>query len=334
MEKLVPTLFLEIYRKYFGVTYDTAQESTWQWLTTQHISDFYMPVYTREHPPNTCLTLHEGHRPKMFLWMVEEFAFILCHLPKDDRDGALVLGHELLLLACSQCRRKRGSRHTGATPLERLPTCSFQTLEHAVLAPDTIQLERLAWAVFDNIMGPGEAPPLSGFKTYNQIVRCLASKAYKGVHMHCPACTSASFGTEVKTSKMESPDSKKRIRPRRYTMTRDVREEFVGSYSTFKEKQHIVGKDQSYAPTCPVDPNTQGMKWMKEHQCSYGDVELEFWFLLRPLTNGDEEPTHQLARRLLSVWHWSSAVEPPTYPPMPTSMNIGYWLCESNDEDE
>ena len=198
--------------------------------------------------------------------MVEEFAFILCHLHKDDRDGALVLGHELLLLAHSRCHRKRGSRRAGATPLDRLPTCPFQTLECAMLAPDTIQLECLAWAVFDNIMGPGEAPPLSGFKTYNQIVGCLASKAYKGVHTHCPAHTSTSFGAEVTTSRMGSPDSKKRTRPRHYTMMRDVREEFVGSYSALKEKQDIVGKDQSYAPTCPVDPNTQGMKWMKECQ--------------------------------------------------------------------
>ena len=141
----------------------------------------------------------------MFLWMIEEFAFILCHLPKDDRDGALVLGHELLLLACSHCHRKRGLRRAGATLLDRLPMCSFQTLEHAMLVPDTIQLERLAWAVFDNIMGPGEAPPLSGFETYNQIVRRLARKAYKGVHTRCPACTSASFGMEGTTSNMEWP---------------------------------------------------------------------------------------------------------------------------------
>ena len=121
MEKLAPTLFLEIYRKCFGVAYDVTQESTWRWLTTQHISDFYTPAYTQEHPPNICLTLREGHRPKMFLWMIEEFAFILCHLPKDDRDGALVLGHELLLLAHSCCCRKRGSCHAGATLLDRLP---------------------------------------------------------------------------------------------------------------------------------------------------------------------------------------------------------------------
>ena len=166
-------------------------------------------MYTQEHPPNICLTLREGHRPKMFLWMIEEFAFILCHLPKDDQDGALVLGHELLLLAHSHCHRKRGSHCAGATPLDRLPACSFQTLERAMLVPDTIQLEWLAWAVFDNIMGPGEAPPLSGFKTYNQIVGCLARKAYKGVHTRCPVHTSASFGMEGTTSNIEDPESKK-----------------------------------------------------------------------------------------------------------------------------
>ena len=67
--------------------------------------------------------------------------------------------------------------------------------------------------------------------------------------MCCPACTSASFGTEGMTSKMESPESKKDTRPRHYTMTWDVREEFVGLYSTFKEKQDVVGKDQSCAST-------------------------------------------------------------------------------------
>ena len=266
--------------------------------------------------------------------MIEEFAFILCHLPKDDRDGVLVLGHELLLLAHSRCCWKRGSHHAGATPLDRLPACSFQTLESAMLAPDTIQLEQLAWVVFDNIMGPGEAPPLAGFETYNQIVGHLASKAYKGVHTPCPAHTSASFGAEGMTSKVESTEYKKGTKPQCYTMTRDVREEFVGSYSAFKEKQDIAGKDQSCAPMRPVDPNTQGMKWMKLRQHSYRDVQLEFWLLLRPLTDGGEEHTHQLVHRLLSVWHWSSAVNPYTYPPAPTSLDIGYWLCESNNEDE
>ena len=225
------------------------------------------------------------------------------------------MGHELLLLACSRCCRKRGSCHAGPTPLDRLPACTFETLEHTVLVTDTIQLECLAWAVYDNIMGLGETPPLSGLETYNQIIGCLSGKAYKGLHTRCPAHTSASFGAEVAKAGLEGPDSKKRTKPQSYTMMRDVREEFTGSYSALRGKQSVMGRDQMSAPTHPVNPNIQGMKWMKECQRSYCDTQLGFWLLLRPLTDRGEESTHQLARRLLSVWHWSSAVDPPTYSP-------------------
>ena len=91
----------------------------------------------------------------------------------------------------------------------------------------------------------------------------------------------------------------------------------AGSYSALKEKQYGVGKRPIMsAPMHPVDPNIQGMKWMKERQCSYRDVQLDFWLLLRPLTDGGEESTHQLAHRLLFMWQWSLAVNPPTYPPV------------------
>ena len=107
----------------------------------------------------------------------------------------------------------RGSRCTGPTPLDRLPVCTFKTMECAVLVTDTIQLECLAWVVFDNIMGLGKTPPLSGLESYSQIVRRLVGKAYKGLHMHCPACKSASFGTEVTRVRVEGPDSKKHAKP-------------------------------------------------------------------------------------------------------------------------
>ena len=199
-------------------------------------------------------------------------------------------------------------------------------------APDTIQLNRSAWAVYNNVMGPSETPPLCGFETYDQIIRCLASKAYKGVHMHCPARTSASFGAEGTTEIVENPESRKDNRPPRYTMTRDVRQEFRGSYSAYKEKQDIAERNQSYASSHVVNPNTHGMKWMKERQRSYRDIQLEFWLLLRPLTDGSEERTHQLARRLLSVWHWSSAVEPPTYPPC--TYIYGHWILAAPNKEE
>ena len=148
-------------------------------------------------------------------------------------------------------------------PLDRLPTCTFKILECAVLATDTIQLEHLAWAVLDNIMGPDEAPSLSRLETYNQIIRCLAGKAYKGLNTCCPMHTSTSFGAEVTSARPGGSDSKRCAKPQRYSMMRDMREEFAGSYSALKEKQSMVGRDQSLALTHPVNPNIQVMKWMK-----------------------------------------------------------------------
>ena len=198
-----------------------------------------------------------------------------------------------------------------------------------------IQLEGMVWVVFDNIMGLGEALPLSGLEIYAQIIECLAGKAYRGQHVHCPARTSASFGAEAMSRpRPGGPEPKKPGRPQCYSMMRDVRKEFVGLYSALKEKQDLAGGDQSSAPFHPVDPNIQGMKRMKECQHSYRDVQLDFQLLLRPLMDGGEESTHQLACRPLSMWHWSSDINLPTYPPAPTSMNIGYRLRESRGENK
>ena len=62
-------------------------------------------------------------------------------------------------------------------------------------------------------------PQLSGFETYSQILGHLVDKAYKGLHMCCPAHTSASFGMEVKTRlRSGGPDPKKIGKPQRYSM--------------------------------------------------------------------------------------------------------------------
>ena len=66
------------------MAYDATQESTWHWLTNQHIRDFSMPSYTRDDPPGMCITMHEGYRPKMFLWMFEEYVYIPKQLRVDD----------------------------------------------------------------------------------------------------------------------------------------------------------------------------------------------------------------------------------------------------------
>ena len=269
MESLVPTLFQEIYRKHFSVAYDMTHESTWCWLTSQHIRNFYAPMCTKDVLPGACITLREEHSPKMFLWMIEEYVYILFHLHVDDHDGLLVLGHELLLLAHSRCCRKRGGgwglHRMSPTPLDRLPACTLKTLKCVVQAKDTIQLEHLAWGVFDNVMG--KMPQLSGFETYSQILRCLVDKAYKGLQMHCTVCISALFGIEVTIIRLipGGPEPQKSARPERYSSTRDAIKELRGSYSALKDKQDSVGGDQASAEVVQTaDPNIHALKWMKE----------------------------------------------------------------------
>ena len=67
---------------------------------------------------------------------------------------------------------------------------------------------------------------------------------------------------------------------------------------------------------------------MKERQCLYTDAQLNIWLLLRLLTDGSEVSNQHLACRLLSMWHWVSALDLPTCPPAPSSLNIGHWLWE------
>ena len=109
--------------------------------------------------------------------------------------------------------------------------------------------------------------------------------------MRCPAHTSASFDTgkniKVKSVVMVPEKPEKALR---YSMMRDVDEEFTGSYFTLKDKHNSVGGDQFGEESVQLlNPQTQALKWMKECQCSYMDAQLDLWLLMRPLTNGGEE---------------------------------------------
>ena len=232
MDNLVPTLFHEIYKKCFGMCYDAALESTWHWLTNQHICDFPVPTYTRDDLPQPCITMRKGHRPKMFLWMMEEYMYIWSKLPVDDRDGQMVLAHELLLLACSRCCRKRGGgqgpHHVGAQPLDSLPACSRDTIECAACpTKDTIASECLAWAMYDNQLELGKPPSLSGMESYGQVLWCLVDKVFQGLQAHCLTCTSAMFKSEKEQVKSVVTVPQKPPWPERYSMMIDVQKEFM-----------------------------------------------------------------------------------------------------------
>ena len=131
------------------------------------------------------------------------------------------------------------------------------------------------------MMGPGQMPPLSGSETYNEIVECLVSQAYKGQHMRCPAQTSASFGAGLMSRpRPEDSESKKLRRPQCYSIMWDVKGEFTGSYSALKEQQDYAAISEFSTQPQPVNPNIHGMKWIKEQHHSYRDMQLEFCVLL------------------------------------------------------
>ena len=213
----------------------------------------------------------------MFLWMLEEYVYILGRLCEDDRDGLMVLGHELLLLAYSRCCRKRGGGRGSCCPtmlsLNCLPARSTETLEHAICASkDTISLEHLVWVVYDNFLVPAKSPSLSSYESYGQVLQHLLDKAFRGLHTHCPVRTSAIFKPEGRLKSVVMV-LRKSLQTEKFPMMRDVWEEFA------KEVQVTRGQ---------LDPEVNTLKWMKEHQHSYMDTQLNFWLLLRPLTNGGE----------------------------------------------
>ena len=276
------------------------------------------------------MMMHKGHRSKMFLWMLEEFEYILFGLHADDQDGLMVLGHKLLLLMHSRCCRKRRGGRASFCPavlsLDHLPACSRDTLEHAVhSSKDGVALECLAWAVYDNQLAPEKSLSLSGFESYGQVLQCLVAKAFKGIQMHCLVHTSVVFKL-IERLKSVVIVLQKSLQTEsswieEYPMTRDVREEFAGG-------DHVAGREK------PLDLDADMLKWMKEHQCSYTDAQLDFWLLLRPLTDGGEDWSRHLVHRLLSLWHWASALDLPVCPPALSSLNVGYWLCDDCMEDD
>ena len=45
--------------------------------------------------------------------------------------------------------------------------------------PDSKTLEHLVWSIYDGILTPGPTPKLVGPKSYNQVIRHLATKVFK-----------------------------------------------------------------------------------------------------------------------------------------------------------
>ena len=69
---------------HFNAPYDASNESCLRWWINENICDFIVPTYIRSDPLQPCTVQHEGHCPKVLLWIMEEF-FYISHDLTDER---------------------------------------------------------------------------------------------------------------------------------------------------------------------------------------------------------------------------------------------------------
>ena len=187
-------VFLAVFRVCFDACYDASNESCLRWWINESIWDFIVPTFICGDLLQACTVWHEGHRPKVLLWIIEEFFYISHDLMDQDHDGHFVLSYELMMEAEHRFRVKWvggiGCHHPSSAS-GNAPPCSWDTLECIAWSkPDSKTLERLVWSIYDGLLSPGQTPKLMGPKTYNQVTRCLATKVFWGLQVHCPVRTS------------------------------------------------------------------------------------------------------------------------------------------------
>ena len=99
-------VFLAIFRARFDTLYDASNESGLRWWMNENIRDFIAPTYLHGNPFSPCMVQCEGHRPKVLLWIMEEFFHISHDLTDMDCDGRVVLCYELMIEAEHRFRIK------------------------------------------------------------------------------------------------------------------------------------------------------------------------------------------------------------------------------------
>ena len=99
-------VFLAVFHTRFDVHYDVLNESSLRWWINENIQDFIAPTFIRGNPLKACTVRHEGHCPKVLLWIMEEFFHISHSLMDTDRDGCVILCYELMMEAEHRFRIK------------------------------------------------------------------------------------------------------------------------------------------------------------------------------------------------------------------------------------
>ena len=99
-------IFLAVFRVHFDALYDASNESGLRWWINENIRDFIAPTFICSNPLKACTVWHKGHRPKVLLWIMEEFFHISHSLMDTDRDRCVILCYELMMEAEHRFRIK------------------------------------------------------------------------------------------------------------------------------------------------------------------------------------------------------------------------------------
>ena len=70
-------VFLVVFHAHFDACYDVSNESCMRWWINENIRDFIAPTFIHGDLPQVCNVRREGHCPKVLLWIMEEFFYIL-----------------------------------------------------------------------------------------------------------------------------------------------------------------------------------------------------------------------------------------------------------------
>ena len=77
-------VFLAVFHVRFDVHYNTSNESCLRWWINEGIRDFIAPTFICRNTLQACTVRCEGHRPKVLLWIMEEFFYISHDLTDQD----------------------------------------------------------------------------------------------------------------------------------------------------------------------------------------------------------------------------------------------------------
>ena len=84
LHTMASEVFLAVFCAHFDAHYDASNESCLRWWINESIRDFIVPTFICGDPLQACTVRREGHRPKVLLWIMEEFFYISHDLTDQD----------------------------------------------------------------------------------------------------------------------------------------------------------------------------------------------------------------------------------------------------------